>query len=247
MPVPSHSSSLRTCLQLLTIGFGLVALSACPKPQPPDSSGDTTEKPVVHIESMSPSSTTEGEPVTVKLRGHGFVEGSQIYLGTLEARGVDVYAEGELTFRAGSDLSVGDYDVRMVTPSGDQAVSAAPFAVLEKPEERSDCSLVTVFFDFNESRLSEQTRADISNNATCIEQQNYAGVRLGGHADERGSTIFNISLGEERAEAVRDYLLNLGVAASVLSVVSYGEEQPLDTDSNEASWARNRRVEFSVQ
>ena len=61
------------------------------------------------------------------------------------------------------------------------------------------------------------------------------------------STIFNISLGEERAEAVRDYLVNLGVEATKLSIVSYGEEKPLDSGSSEASWARNRRVEFSVQ
>ena len=234
-------------LLVLVLGLFVLALSGCPKQQPPDNAGDASEKPVVHIANVNPSSTIQGQPVTVKLRGHGFVEGSQVYLGTSEARGVDVYADDELTFRAGAQLEVGGYDVRIVTPAGDQAVATARFEVLSKPEERSDCSLVTVFFEFNESKLSDQTRTDLSNNATCIEEQNFGSVRLGGHADERGSTIFNISLGEERAEAVRDYLVNLGVEAKKLSIVSYGEEQPLDSGSSEASWARNRRVEFSVQ
>ena len=65
-----------------------------------------------------------------------------------------------------------------------------------------------------------------------------------GHADERGSREYNIALGERRANAVRDFLVLQGVSASSLEVVSYGEERPLATGSDESSYAQNRRVEL---
>ena len=185
--------------------------------------------------------------MTVTADGIGFVQGSKVYLGTQEARGVDVYSERELTFRASESLEAGSYDVRVVTPAGDQAVSPSGFTVVPRPEESADCDLVTVFFEFSESQLSTSTRTDLANNADCIESQKFGSVRLAGHADERGSTIFNLSLGEERAEAVRDYLIDLGVDRGVFSIVSYGEERPVERGMNEEAWAKNRRVEFTVQ
>jgi peptidoglycan-associated lipoprotein len=65
-----------------------------------------------------------------------------------------------------------------------------------------------------------------------------------GHTDERGTREYNLALGERRAAAVRDYLQSLGVSASQLSIVSYGEERPVDPRSTEAAWAQNRRAEL---
>jgi peptidoglycan-associated lipoprotein len=225
----------------------LLLLVGCPKQQPPDDVVSEPAPPSLRISSLQPSSTTEGEPVTVTLRGIGFSEGSKVYLGTIEARGIDVYSEGELTFRASESLETGDYDVRLVTPAGDQAVAPSPFSVRPRPEATSDCQLVTVLFQFNESQLSAGVRNDLSSNAECIESQRYSSLRLEGHADERGSTLFNLSLGEERAEAVRDYLIDLGVDRGVLSIVTYGEERPVDRGFGESAWSQNRRVEFAVQ
>jgi len=197
----------------------LLFLTGCPKQQPPEDVPTPAEEPSLRVLSLAPSSTTAGTPVTVTADGIGFVQGSKVYLGTQEARGVDVYSESELTFRASESLEAGSYDVRVVTPAGDQAVSPSGFTVVPRPEESAD----------------------------CIESQKFGSVRLAGHADERGSTIFNLSLGEERAEAVRDYLIDLGVDRGVFSIVSYGEERPVERGMNEEAWAKNRRVEFTVQ
>lgn len=232
---------------LLAVLPALLALSACPKPKPPEPPVTDPSEGAVRIDSISPSSTTEGQPVTVTMSGVGFVDGSKVYLGTTAARGVDVYATDELTFRASETLLAGEYDVRMVTPTGDQDVAASSFRVDPRPEEPVDCELVTVFFDFSESKLTEGTRNALTNNAECIEQQGLSSVRIEGHADERGSTIFNLSLGEERAEAARDYLIDLGVSRDVFSIVSYGEERPSERGSGEDVWSRNRRAEFFVQ
>lgn len=246
--MPTCSPRLFSARLLVILGLAFPLLSACPKQQPPEDGGSTdVVEPSLQITRLSPSSTTAGEPVTVTAAGVGFEAGSKIYLGTTEARGVDVLSADSLTFRASEFLDVGDYDVRIVTPTGEQAVATSGFSVRPRPEEQSDCSLGVVHFEFAESKLSAEVRALLAANAECIETQKYAAVRLEGHADERGSTIFNLSLGEERAEAVRDYLIDLGVDRAVFSIVSYGEERPVNRAFTEESWAENRRVEFAVQ
>ena len=105
------------------------------------------------------------------------------------------------------------------------------------------CHLETVSFGFNESNLTDTAQSQLKANASCISQRRLS-VRLEGHADERGTTEFNLQLGEKRAFSVKGYLVKLGVDASKLTTLSYGEEQPANPGHDEAAWAQNRRVEF---
>jgi peptidoglycan-associated lipoprotein len=99
-----------------------------------------------------------------------------------------------------------------------------------------------VYFDFDQYALTAESRAVLLAHADKLKGASVA-VRLEGHADERGSREYNMALGEKRANAVRDFLVTQGVNGSSLEVVSFGEEQPAATGSDEASWAQNRRVE----
>ncbi len=106
-----------------------------------------------------------------------------------------------------------------------------------------EVNLETVFyFDFDQSSLKPETRALLTAHAAALKASPRA-IRLEGHADERGTREYNIALGERRALAVRDYLRSEGVNSSI-EVVSYGEENPVDTSSNESAWQLNRRVEL---
>jgi len=99
-----------------------------------------------------------------------------------------------------------------------------------------------VYFDFDQYTLTAESRAVLLAHADKLKGASVA-VRLEGHADERGSREYNMALGEKRANAVRDFLVTQGVNGSSLEVISFGEEQPVATGSDEASWAQNRRVE----
>jgi len=246
-PVKHTPPDLRSAARVLLALPAFVLLAACPKPTPPETGGTEVVEPSVQIDSLDPSETTIGEPVTVTLRGKGFVEGSEVYLGSTRARGVDVYAAGELTFRATEELEAQRYDVRVVTPAGDQAALPDAFTVKPRPELVADCVLTVVYFDYSEASLTQSSRDALANNAACIAELKLQSVLLEGHADERGSTTFNLSLGEERAEAVREYLVDLGAMQDVFSIVTYGEERPFTRESNEEGWSKNRRVEFVVQ
>ncbi|TNJ39200.1 peptidoglycan-associated lipoprotein Pal [Chlorobaculum thiosulfatiphilum] len=101
-----------------------------------------------------------------------------------------------------------------------------------------------VFFDFDSSALSPEAQEQLKQNAAWMQKNSYTSVTIEGHCDERGTDEYNIALGERRAEAAQNYLINLGVSNNRLSTVSYGEEKPFDTGNNEEAWAKNRRDHF---
>jgi peptidoglycan-associated lipoprotein len=104
-----------------------------------------------------------------------------------------------------------------------------------------------VYFEFDSFALSQVTRDVLDRHVTYLRNNPNVRVVLEGHTDERGSAEYNLALGENRAKSVQDYLTLRGVPARQLSVTSFGEMNPAVPESNEAAWARNRRVEIKYQ
>lgn len=104
--------------------------------------------------------------------------------------------------------------------------------------------LSTVNFEYDKSRLTTSARRILAENANWIKENKGTNVQIEGHCDERGSIEYNLSLGERRAESVKRYLVNLGVNAKQLSVISYGKEKLLSRGDSEDDHARNRRANF---
>ncbi len=110
---------------------------------------------------------------------------------------------------------------------------------------RDEALATTVFyFEFDRADLNADSREALVYHAQRLTENPSLRVRLEGHADERGTREYNLALGERRAQAVQRYLQVQGVSSSQLEVISYGEEQPVDSGSSEASYSRNRRVEL---
>ena len=107
--------------------------------------------------------------------------------------------------------------------------------------------LKTVYFAFDSAQLTHSSRQTLKENAEIlkINSKDYAKVLIEGHCDDRGSTEYNLALGERRAQAVMQYLNHSGVPKKILSTISYGEEHPAVLGNNEAAWAKNRRVDFT--
>jgi peptidoglycan-associated lipoprotein len=98
-----------------------------------------------------------------------------------------------------------------------------------------------VYFDYDESNLSDDTRDKLSRNADLLKSNAQFSITIEGHADSRGTSEYNLALGERRANAVRDYLTSLGVAATRMRTISYGKERPVCTEEVESCWSQNRR------
>ena len=101
-----------------------------------------------------------------------------------------------------------------------------------------------VYFDFDKSILDAEDKNLLEQYLPLIKRAKV--VRLEGHCDERGTREYNLALGERRALEVRDFLIVKGVSGKKIRVVSFGEEKPVRSASNEKAWAENRRVEISL-
>ena len=102
-----------------------------------------------------------------------------------------------------------------------------------------------VYFDYDSDAIRDDQRQALADAAQRLLGARFRAT-LEGHCDERGTTAYNLALGQKRADRVRTFLLRTGVPAERLATISYGEERPADMRRDEAGWAKNRRVEFAV-
>ena len=98
-----------------------------------------------------------------------------------------------------------------------------------------------IFFATNKSSLTTASRATLRKQATYLRKNKNLNVTIEGHADERGTREYNLALGERRANAARDYLMTYGISGKRMSVISYGKERPVNSESTPLAWSQNRR------
>ena len=110
----------------------------------------------------------------------------------------------------------------------------------------AEMPLADVTFDYDDSAVREDQRAVLQKNAEYRRRWPTVRTSVEGHADSRGTNQYNLALGERRGNAVKDYLVSLGIAADRLVVVSKGEETPLCAEEAESCWSRNRRGHFVI-
>ncbi|MCT4535778.1 peptidoglycan-associated lipoprotein Pal [Halodesulfovibrio sp.] len=103
-----------------------------------------------------------------------------------------------------------------------------------------------ILFDFDKFDIKPMYRDVLKQNAELLKKYPTMRMLIAGHTDPRGTSEYNLALGERRARAVQDYLIVLGVSATQLEIVSYGEERPAAQGANEAAWAQDRRAEFAL-
>lgn len=103
-----------------------------------------------------------------------------------------------------------------------------------------------ILFDFNKYDLRPDARAILDRKVMFMSTNQNVRVQIEGHCDERGTTAYNLALGERRANTAKQYMVTAGVSAGRLGTISYGEERPLDSGHTEAAWAKNRRAHFEI-
>ena len=104
-----------------------------------------------------------------------------------------------------------------------------------------------VYFEFDSAQLLPAGQDILVRKADWLRNNGMASAIIEGHCDERGTAEYNLALGERRANAAKNFLVDLGISGSRLTTISYGEERPVDLGSNEEAWAKNRRSQFVIQ
>jgi len=111
----------------------------------------------------------------------------------------------------------------------------------------ADLNIQNIYFDYDKSSVRPDAREILKANTELFTKNSAATIVVQGHCDERGTAEYNMALGERRAQATKEYLVNLGLKASRIETISYGEERPLDPEHDEKAWAQNRRAQFLLK
>ena len=131
--------------------------------------------------------------------------------------GSDVSSEGTITETTGSGIVSGSQE-DLIVNVGDR-----------------------VFFGYDSSDLDSDALELLQDQVAWLKQNSDVSVTIEGHCDERGTREYNLALGEKRAQAVKNYLIGLGINPDRVSTISYGKERPAVVGSNDGAWAQNRR------
>ena len=212
---------------------------------PPVNSVDVS----LQVASVSPGSVNANQPASVQVIGSGFQPGSWVNFGPHRASTVQFMNANVLQVSV-PPIAAGIYNVTVSNPDARQAVLRGGLRVSQMGVsvgvDRARCGLVTVYFDTDQASLPPRSRTQLDSMMDC-----YTGsttpVSVLGHADERGTTDYNLALGQRRAESVKRHLAGQGVGKSRLQTVSYGEERPAQRGSGESAWAKNRRAEVQAE
>lgn len=145
-----------------------------------------------------------------------------------------------------------DEAARQAKEQADREAALKAQAAKEAREKKNaaalnDLNVQNIYFDYDKSNIRSDAREILKANAEIFTKNSSATIVVEGYCDERGTTEYNMALGERRAQETKQYLENLGINASRIETISYGEERPLDSRSTEEAWAQNRRVQFLLK
>jgi len=225
-----------------------------PPPPPPPAPAPVAAKPMITTFVAEPSSIQRGQSSTLRwsVQNANSISIDQ-GIGTVQSSGD----------RKVFPSSTTTYTLTAKGPGGEATATARvnvtapppPPPAPQAPPEKTLSQLLAeevqdAYFDYDKSNVRDDARATLTRNAAALKgilsKFPNAVVTVEGHCDERGSAEYNLALGDRRATAAKEFLVELGVSGARLRTISYGKERPQCTESNESCWQRNRRAHFSA-
>jgi peptidoglycan-associated lipoprotein len=242
----------RQSLRLLASVIALAAvfmLGAChkktappPPPPPPPAAAPTASI------SVSPDTIQPGQSATLTWQTSNASDVSIDGIGAVQPSGTQqVSPTDSTTYHLLAKGSGGTQEAttRLTVTPPPQA--EAPRAPSPTEEDLFGHSVRDIFFDYDKSNIRPDQQAAVQADAQFLNQHSDISFTVEGHCDERGSTEYNLALGDQRASAVKSALASAGVSAGRIKTISYGKEKPFCMDSNESCWQQNRRGHLVYQ
>jgi peptidoglycan-associated lipoprotein len=234
----------------LVISLGaLIALSACKKKAapPPPPPPPPPPAPTASI-AVSPTSIQAGQSASLTWQTTNATDVSIDGIGAVQPNGSQSVSPGDSTTYHLTAKGAGgtqEATARLtVTPA---PPPPPPAQTNVSDEDLFSQNVKDIYFDYDKSDIRADQRASIQANMAFLGQHPNVNFTIEGHCDERGSTEYNLALGDQRASSVKNELVTAGINASRIKTISYGKEKPFCTESNEACWQQNRRGHFVYQ
>jgi peptidoglycan-associated lipoprotein len=229
--------------------FALIAVGGCKKkatpPPAPTAPPVVAPAPTAKI-TASPTMVTAGDQVVLSWSTTNATTVSIDSLGDVPTSGVRTVTPAVSTsYHLLAKGAGGSADASVRITVNAPPTVAAPVNTMSD-EEEFKANVHDIFFNYDKYDLRADAQATLSNDTSYLLSHPNVKVLIGGYCDERGSNEYNIALGQNRAESAKKGLVNAGVAASRIRVISYGKEKPFCTESTESCWQQNRRAGFSL-
>ncbi|HTV65451.1 MAG TPA: peptidoglycan-associated lipoprotein Pal [Bryocella sp.] len=226
----------------------VVTISACgkkktappPPPPPPPAPAPTASL------TANPNSITAGQSTTLIWKTDYATDVSIDGIGKVDPNGSRQVTPAESTtyhLVARNDSGTQEATAR-VTVTQPQAPPPPPSTTEEQLFQQN---VQDVFFEYDSYDITQQYQQVLQRDAQFLQQHPNIRFTIEGHCDERGSTEYNLALGDNRANATKQALVSLGISADRIRTISYGKEKPFCTESTESCWAQNRRGHFVYQ
>lgn len=200
----------------------------------------------LQILGIDPDTMEAGVSFPAAVTGTGFLDGATVMIGMQTLVDAEWISGNQLSISVPA-LSPGDYDIEVENPNGQKHILQAGLWIQDPDEmaknNEAKCANLTVYFDLDKSTITDESQQELETRKDCLSLSNVR-ILVEGHCDERGTTEYNIALGQRRANAVERYLIGSGVVPSIIETVSYGEEKPFVRGSTPDAWKQNRRAEI---
>jgi peptidoglycan-associated lipoprotein len=230
-----------------------------PPPPPPPSTSNVPPPPtssaiVINQFTAEPSSIERGQSATLRWSVSGASDISiDPAVGPVQANGSrTVFPSNSTTYtltarnEGGSKTATATVNVAAPPPPPPPPTTSNSRATLT---DRLSSDLQDAYFDYDKSDIREDARATLTRDADALKaifaDFPNSVIVVEGHCDERGSAEYNLGLGDRRAQAAKDFLVQLGIPPDKIRTISYGKERPVCTEDNESCWQKNRRAHFA--
>ncbi len=233
---------------VVTLG-AMMMLGACKKkaaPAPPPPPPPPPPAPTASI-SVSPSSIQAGQSASLTWQTSNATDVTIDGIGAVQPNGSQSVSPTDSTTYHLTAKGAGGTQEATARLTVTQPPPPPPPAPTVTDEELFSQNVKDIYFDYDKSDIRADQQGSMQADAQFLNQHANINLTIEGHCDERGSTEYNIALGDKRANAVKDALVAAGVSASRIKTISYGKERPFCTESNEACWQQNRRGHFVYQ
>jgi peptidoglycan-associated lipoprotein len=235
-------------ITLVFILGAIMMLGACKKkPAPPPPPPPPAPSPTASI-SANPDSVDKGQSSTLSWQTTNATDVSIEGIGAVQPNGSQQVTPTEsTTYHLVAKGAGGTQDATArVTVNAPPAPPPTPTASLTE-EELFAKNVKDIYFDYDSDAIRPEQQAAVQGDGQFLSQHASVQFVIEGHCDERGSTEYNLALGDRRANAVKNALTQAGVNASRIKTISYGKEKPFCTESNESCWQQNRRGHLAYQ
>lgn len=210
-----------------------------PPPPPPPS-------PTASI-SVSPDTIQPGQSATLSWQTTNATDVSIDGIGAVQGNGTQSVSPSQSTTYHLTAKGAGGTQEATARLTVTQSPPPPPPTPSPTDEDLFSQNIKDIYFDYDKSDVRADQQADLQADAQFLSQHPNVNFTIEGHCDDRGSTEYNLALGDQRASSVKNALTTLGISASRIKTISYGKEKPFCTEDNEACWQQNRRAHFVYQ